>query len=236
MVEPDRQQPLSGHMLVPAVAAARPDVGVQVCDRLGDAGVVGVQHRPPGDGVTEAVQDGDALGGSQHHVEGGHGAVAVRSAEELAGVGVAALEHAPEALDRCFAFQPEQRRAVAVPAAWGLAVGGQVLFVVAGEFAGVVVSRPTASFAMSATTCCCLLAAVDASKRTRGALLSSDDFGSRVERAVWVQVLWRALAEADVRNPRRAFSEEGKVLLPVPHEDPCRVLAREALFGCGDMS
>jgi hypothetical protein len=139
MVEPDRKQPLSGHVLDAAVATAGADVGVQVGDRLADAGVVGVQDRPAGRGVAEAVQERDALGGAQHHVEGGDGTLAVGAAEELAGVGVAAVEYSPEAVDRCFALQPEQGRGLAVPAAWGLTVAGQVLLVVGGELTGVVV-------------------------------------------------------------------------------------------------
>jgi hypothetical protein len=50
VVEPDRQQPLSGHVLDTAVAAAGPKMLVQVGDRLADTGVVGSQHRPAVDG------------------------------------------------------------------------------------------------------------------------------------------------------------------------------------------
>jgi hypothetical protein len=106
VVEPDRQQPLSGHMLMSAVAAAGPQVLVQVGGGLGHAGVVGSQHRPAGGRIAEAVEDRDALGRSQDHVERWDGVAAVRAAEELAGVGVAALEHAPEARRGCFALQP----------------------------------------------------------------------------------------------------------------------------------
>jgi hypothetical protein len=81
VVEPDRQQPLAGHVLMAGVAAAGPDVGVQVADSLADAGVVGIQDRPAGGRIPEAVEDGHALGGAQHHVERGHGDLAVRSAE-----------------------------------------------------------------------------------------------------------------------------------------------------------
>ena len=52
MVEADRQQPLTGHMLDTAVAAANPQVLVQVGDRLGQAGMMGGQHRPAGGRVT----------------------------------------------------------------------------------------------------------------------------------------------------------------------------------------
>ena len=70
VVEPDRQQPLSGHVLDTAMAAAGPQVLVQVADRLGQPGVMGGQHRPAGGRVAEAVEDRDALGRPQHHVEG----------------------------------------------------------------------------------------------------------------------------------------------------------------------
>ena len=56
---------------------------------------MGGQHRPAGRRIAQAVEDRDALGRPQHHVERRHGVAAVRAAEELAGVGVAALEHRP---------------------------------------------------------------------------------------------------------------------------------------------
>jgi hypothetical protein len=64
MVEADRQQPLSGHVLDAGVAAAGADVVVQVGDRLADTGVVGGQDRPAGGRIAEAVEDRDALGGT----------------------------------------------------------------------------------------------------------------------------------------------------------------------------
>jgi hypothetical protein len=109
MVEPNSQHPLSGHVLDTDVAAAGSKVSVQVGHRLPDADVVGGQHRPAGHRITQAVQDRHALGRAQDHVEGGHGAAAVGAAEELAGVGVAALEHLLEPRHRCFAFQSECR-------------------------------------------------------------------------------------------------------------------------------
>jgi hypothetical protein len=124
MVEPDRQHPLSGHMLDTGVATAGPEVSVQVGDRLPDTSVVGVQHRPPGGRVTQAVQDGHALGGPQDHVERRDGVAAMRAAEQLAGVGVPTFEHALEPGRRCFALQPEARGAGAVPAARTLTVAG----------------------------------------------------------------------------------------------------------------
>jgi hypothetical protein len=138
VVEPDRQQSPSVHVLVAAVATASPQVVVQVADRLTDTSVVGAQHRPAGRRVAQAVEDRHALGGAQDHVEGGDGVAAVGAAEKLPGVGVAALEHALEARRRCFALQPQAGGAGAVPAAWTLAVAGQVLLVVGGQLAGVV--------------------------------------------------------------------------------------------------
>jgi hypothetical protein len=121
------------------VAAAGPEVLVQVGGGLGHAGVMGGQHRPAGGRVAQAVQDRNALGRAQDHVEGGDGVAAVGAAEELAGVGVAALEHAPEPRRRCFALQPEAGGAGAIPPAWRLAVAGQVLLVVGGQLAEIVV-------------------------------------------------------------------------------------------------
>jgi hypothetical protein len=48
VVEADRQQPLSGHVLVSAVAAAGAQVLVQVGNGLGQPGVVGGQHGSTG--------------------------------------------------------------------------------------------------------------------------------------------------------------------------------------------
>jgi hypothetical protein len=57
VVEPDCQQPLSGHVLDTAMAAAGAQVLVQVGDRLGQPGVMGRQHRPSGGWVAQAVED-----------------------------------------------------------------------------------------------------------------------------------------------------------------------------------
>jgi hypothetical protein len=124
VVEPDRQHSLSGHVLVSAVATARPNVGVQVGDHLSHAGMVGRQDRLSGGRIAQAVQDRDALGRPQDHVKGGHGVAAMGTAEELASGGVAALEHPLEARRRCFALQPEAGGAGAVPPARGLTVAG----------------------------------------------------------------------------------------------------------------
>jgi hypothetical protein len=133
MVEPNRQQPLSGHVLVSAMAAERAQVSVQVGDRLADTNMVGGQDGSAGGRVPEAVEDRDALGRAQDHIKGGHGVPAVAAAEELAGVGVAALEHGLEPGRRCFALQPEAGGAGAVPPPRTLAVARQILFVVGGQ-------------------------------------------------------------------------------------------------------
>jgi 5-hydroxyisourate hydrolase-like protein (transthyretin family) len=96
VVEADRQQPLAGHVLDTAMAAAGPQVSVQVADRLGQPSVMGGQHGSSDGRVAEAVEDRDALGGAQDHVEGGHGVAAVGTAEEFTGRGVAAFEHGLE--------------------------------------------------------------------------------------------------------------------------------------------
>jgi hypothetical protein len=138
VVEPDRQQALSGHVLDTTVSAAGPHMLIQICDRFGQPGVMGGQHRPAGGRIPEAVEDRDALGRPQDHIEGGDGVAAVRAAKELASGGVAAFEHGLEPGHRCFALQPQAAGAGAVPAAWGLAVARQILFVVGGQFTGVV--------------------------------------------------------------------------------------------------
>ena len=57
MVEPDRQQSLSVHMLDTTVAAAGAQVSAQVGDRLGDTSVMRGQHRPAGPRVAQAIED-----------------------------------------------------------------------------------------------------------------------------------------------------------------------------------
>jgi hypothetical protein len=142
VVEPDRQHPLSGHVLDTAVATADPQVLIQVADRLGQPGVVGGQDHPAGGRVTQAVQDRHALGRAQDNIEGGNGVAAMGTAEELAGRGVAALEHGLEPGHGCFALQPQAGGAGAVPPARGLPVAGQVRFVVSSQLAGVVLLPP----------------------------------------------------------------------------------------------
>jgi hypothetical protein len=57
VVEPDRQQPVAGNMLRPAVATPGAQVLIQVGDGLSKAGVVGGQHRPSGRLIAQPVQD-----------------------------------------------------------------------------------------------------------------------------------------------------------------------------------
>src|SRR5215213_1343596 len=77
----------AGHVLHTPVAAAGTNLLVQVGDRLPDAGVVGLEDGSAGRRITEPVEDRDALGRAQDHVEGWHGPLAVEAAEQLAGVG-----------------------------------------------------------------------------------------------------------------------------------------------------
>jgi hypothetical protein len=62
VVEADREQPLAGHVLVSAMAAAGAQVLVQIGHRLGQPTMMGLEHRPAGGWVTEAVEDRHALG------------------------------------------------------------------------------------------------------------------------------------------------------------------------------
>jgi hypothetical protein len=84
VVEPDGQYSLAGHALDTAMSAAGPQVLIQVTDRLGQPSMMRLQHRSAGGLVAEAVEDGHTLGRSQDHIEGGHGALAMRAAEQLA--------------------------------------------------------------------------------------------------------------------------------------------------------
>jgi hypothetical protein len=93
VVEPHRQQPPTLDMLDTTVAAAAPKVSVQVGDRLGDTSVMRGQHRPARRRIAQAIEDGHALGRTQHNIERGHSVAAVGAAEELAALGMAALEH-----------------------------------------------------------------------------------------------------------------------------------------------
>jgi hypothetical protein len=174
MVEPDRQQPLSGHVLDTAVPTAGPDVGIQVGDRLPDTGMMGVQHGPTSCRIPKPVQHRHALARAQDHVEGWHRPLAMRTAEELAGVGVAALEHCLEPGHGCFALQPEGAGAGAVPAAWTLAVARQVRLVVGSQLADVVLLPTHRQLGDVGHHLRLPPAFVGASERTPGALLSSE--------------------------------------------------------------
>jgi hypothetical protein len=138
VVEADRQQSMSGHMLDTAMAAAGPQVLVQVASRLGQPAVMGPQHGLAGGRATEAVEDRDALGRPQDHINRWDGIAAMGTAEQLPRRRVLALEHGLEPGHGCFALQPQAAGASAVPPAWGLTVAGQVLLVVGGQLAGVV--------------------------------------------------------------------------------------------------
>jgi site-specific DNA recombinase len=107
VVEPNHQHPLSGHMLDTAMAATGPEMLVQIPDRLGQPSMVGLEHRPASGRIPQAVEDRDALGRAQHHVKARHGVAAVRAAQQLAGGGVAALEHGLEPGHGCFALQSQ---------------------------------------------------------------------------------------------------------------------------------
>jgi hypothetical protein len=124
------------------VATPGAKLPVQVGDRLGQPGVVGGQRRPPSRRIPQAVQQRHALGRPEDHVEGGYRVAAVRPSEQLAGLGVAALEDPLERLGAGLAVLAEAGGAGAVPPAWALAVAGQVLLVVLGDLTGVVVLPP----------------------------------------------------------------------------------------------
>jgi hypothetical protein len=118
VVEPDRQQAVAANMLRPAVAPSGAELPVQVRRRLGQAHVVGVQHRPPGRRFPKAVEHRDALARPQDKVEPGDGVVAVGAAQRLPGLRVAALDQPPEFLLGGLAFEAEAGSSPAVPAAW----------------------------------------------------------------------------------------------------------------------
>jgi hypothetical protein len=106
MVEADRQQPLSGHMLDTAVAAAGPELLVQVGDRLGQPSMMGGQDRPASGRIPQAVENRDALGRPQGYIKGRDRVAAVGTAQQFPGCGVPALEHGLESGNGCFALQP----------------------------------------------------------------------------------------------------------------------------------
>jgi site-specific DNA recombinase len=100
--------------------------------------VMGGQHRLASGRVAQAVEDRDALGRPQDHIEGRHGVAAMLAAQQLTRRRVPALKHGLELGHGCFAVQPQAIGAGAIPPPWGLAVARQVLLVVGGQLAGVV--------------------------------------------------------------------------------------------------
>jgi hypothetical protein len=89
--------------------------------------------------VAQAVEDRDALGRPQDHVERRDGVAAMRPAQQLPSHRVAAHEHGLEPGGHgCFALQPERCQPGAVPPARGLAVARQIRLVVGGQLPGVV--------------------------------------------------------------------------------------------------
>jgi hypothetical protein len=209
VVEPDRQQPLSGHVLDTPVATAGAQVLVQVGDRLGQPSMMGSQHRATSRGAAEAVQDRDALGRPQDHVKGGHGVAAMRAAQQLASGGVAALEHLLEPRRRCFALQPQAAGAGAVPPAWGLPVAGQIRLVVGSQLPRVVGLPADREFGDVGHHPPLPSRRRWRQQRTPGGFLSSDDFGSSVERTAKVHPLWQGLSAdqaSDAVRPWRTWA------------------------------
>jgi hypothetical protein len=194
VVEPNRQQPPSGHMLDTSVAAAGAQVLVQVAGRFGQSRVMGGQHRPAGGRIPEAVQDRHALGRPQNHIERGHGVAAMGPAQQLPGAWVPALEHPLEPRRRCFALQPQRAGAGAVPPAWGLAVAGQVRLVVGGQLAGVVRLPPHRQLGDVGHHPAAPLPAAVGASNAPVVHCSSDDYGSSVERTATLHPLWRCRA------------------------------------------
>jgi hypothetical protein len=174
VIEADGQQPLSGHVLDTTVAAAGAQVLVQVGDRLRQPSMMRRQDRPANGWITQAIEDGHALGRPQDHVKCWDGVAAMGTTEQLASVRVAALEHGLEPGHGCFALQPERGGAGAIPPAWGLAVAGQVRFVVGGQLAGVIGLPAHRELGDVSHHPAAPPACVGVSERTLGALLSSE--------------------------------------------------------------
>ena len=75
--------------------------------------------------------------------------------------------------------------------------GRQILLMVGGQLAGVLGLPPHRELGdVDHHPAAPLPATVGASERTRGALLSSDDYGSRLERMARRQVSWRGMPVA----------------------------------------
>jgi hypothetical protein len=97
---------------------------IQVGHRLSQPDMMGGQYCSAGGRVAQAVEDRDALGRPQDHVERWDSVATMRSAEQRSRRRVAALEHSLESRRRCFALQPKGGGAGAAPPSWGLTVTG----------------------------------------------------------------------------------------------------------------
>jgi hypothetical protein len=104
------------------------------------------------------------------------------AAEQLPRGRVPALEHGLEPGHRCFALQPQGGGASAVPAAWGLAVARQVLFVVGGQLASVILLPAHRELGDVGHHLAASLPPSLARANAPVVHCSSDDYGSSVER------------------------------------------------------
>jgi hypothetical protein len=109
-----------------------------VLDRS-DALSPGLQHLGGDLRIAEPVQERDALGRPQHHIEGGDPMLAVRAAQQLPGVGWRPWKTRTNASVLAIPLLVQRSGGAAEPAAWWLAVAGQVLFAVACDLADVAV-------------------------------------------------------------------------------------------------
>ena len=139
MVEPDRQHALPLDVLDPGVAAAGAQLLVQVGDRLASPAWCASRTARPVEGSPSAYRSDTLLVGRSTTSKAGTALRPWGRPSSWPVSGVAALEDGLEAGDGCFALLAQRCSAGAVPAAWGLAVAGQVRFVVGGQLAGVVV-------------------------------------------------------------------------------------------------
>ena len=80
--------------------------------------MVGVQHLRGDLRIAEPIRQRHALGRSQHQIKRRHAMVAVRPAEELAGVRMAAVEDAHERLGTSDPIVAKRGSATAKPPAW----------------------------------------------------------------------------------------------------------------------
>jgi hypothetical protein len=100
------------------MSPTRADMVLEIGQGFGGRLVVGGQDLGGDLRIAEAIEERDALGWPQHHIERRDAPVAMRSAEQLASVGVAAVEHPDERLGAGDAFLVEGLGAAAEPAAW----------------------------------------------------------------------------------------------------------------------